>query len=86
MIDDYSRAVAGSYLDFEPPSSLRTAFALRQGIWRKGDPHWEICGIPDTLYTDNGADFTSMHIALAPWILSSARVLYTKTATWPWAH
>ena len=62
VIDDYSRAVAGYYLGFEPPSSLRTALALRQGIWRKGDPHWEICGIPDTLYTDNGADFTSKHI------------------------
>lgn len=39
VIDDYSRAVAGYYLGFEPPSSLRTALALRQGIWRKGDPH-----------------------------------------------
>ena len=38
VIDDYSRAVAGYYLGFEPPSSLRTALALRQGIWRKGDP------------------------------------------------
>lgn len=62
VIDDYSRAVAGYYLGFEPPSSLRTALALRQGMWRKGDPHLEICGIPDTLYTDNGADFTSKHI------------------------
>ena len=53
VIDDYSRAVAGYYLGFEPPSSLRTTLALRQGIWRKGDPHWEICGIPDILYTDN---------------------------------
>ena len=52
VIDDYSRAVAGYYLGFEPPSSLRTTLALRQGIWRKGDPHWEICGIPDILYTD----------------------------------
>jgi putative transposase len=62
VIDDYSRAVAGYYLGFEPPSSLRTALALRQGIWRKGDPHWEICGIPDVLYTDNGSDFTSKHL------------------------
>ena len=62
VLDDYSRAVAGYYLGFEPPSSLRTALALRQGIWRKGDPHWEMCGIPDVLYTDNGSDFTSKHI------------------------
>jgi putative transposase len=62
VIDDYSRAVAGYYLGFEPPSSLRTTLALRQGIWRKGDPHWEVCGIPDVLYTDNGSDFRSKHL------------------------
>jgi putative transposase len=62
VIDDYSRAVAGYYLGFEPPSSLRTTLALRQGIWRKGDAHWEICGIPDVLYTDNGSDFRSKHL------------------------
>ena len=59
VIDDYSRAVAGYYLAFEPPSSLRTCLALRQGIWRKENPHWQICGIPEVLYTDNGSDFTS---------------------------
>ena len=62
VIDDYSRAIAGYYLGFDPPSSLRTALALRQGIWRKGHPHWQICGIPEVLYTDNGSDFTSKHI------------------------
>lgn len=29
VIDDYSRAIAGYYLGFEPPSSLRTSLALR---------------------------------------------------------
>ena len=62
VIDDYSRAIAGYYLGFEPPSSLRTSLALRQGIWRKGHPHWQICGVPEVLYTDNGADFTSKHL------------------------
>ena len=52
IIDDHSRAIAGYYLSFDPPSSLRTSLALRQGIWRKADPHWQICGIPDVLYTD----------------------------------
>jgi putative transposase len=65
VIDDYSRAIAGYYLGFEPPSSLRTSLALRQGIWRKGDPHWHICGIPEVLYTDNGTDFKSRHIEQA---------------------
>ncbi len=62
IIDDYSRAIAGYYLSFDPPSSLRTSLALRQGIWRKAEPHWQICGIPDVLYTDNGSDFTSKHL------------------------
>ena len=62
VIDDYSRAIAGYYLGFDPPSSLRTSLALRQGIWRKTHPHWHICGIPEILYSDNGADFTSKHL------------------------
>ena len=62
VLDDYSRAIAGYYLGFDPPSSKRTALALRQAIWRKGHPHWHICGIPEVLYTDNGSDFTSKHI------------------------
>jgi putative transposase len=60
--DDYSRAIAGYFLGFDPPSSIRTCLALRQGIWRKDHPHWHICGIPEILYTDNGPDFTSNHL------------------------
>lgn len=59
IIDDHSRAIAGYYLSFDPPSSFRTSLALRQGIWRKVEPHWQICVIHDVLYTDNGADFSS---------------------------
>ena len=62
MIDDHSRAVSGYYLGFDPRSSIRTSLALRQGIWRKSHPHWHICGVPEVLYTDNGADFTSKHL------------------------
>ncbi len=62
VIDDYSRAIAGYYLDFNPPCSLRTCLALRQGIWRKAEPGWPVCGIPEVLYTDNGSDFTSRHL------------------------
>jgi putative transposase len=28
VVDDYSRAIAGYYLGFDPPSSMRTAVAL----------------------------------------------------------
>ena len=62
MIDDYSRSIAGYFLSFDPPSSLRTSLAMRQAIWRKADPHWQVCGIPDVLYVDNGADFVSKHL------------------------
>lgn len=62
VIDDYSRVVAGYFLSFENPSALHTSLALRQAIWRKEDPRWVVCGIPDVLYTDNGSDFTSQHL------------------------
>jgi putative transposase len=62
VIDDYSRSISGYFLSFDPRSSLRTSLAMRQAIWRKADAHWQVCGIPDVLYVDNGADFVSKHL------------------------
>jgi putative transposase len=62
VVDDYSRAVAGTMVFFGAPSILNTSLALRQAIWRKGDPAWPVCGIPDVLYVDHGSDFTSNHL------------------------
>lgn len=62
ILDDYSRAVAGYMVAFEAPSAFHTALALRQAIWRKPEPTWQICGIPAILYTDHGSDFTSQHL------------------------
>ncbi len=62
ILDDYSRAVAGYALSLHAPSSIQTALALRQAIWRKGDPHWAVCGIPETFYSDHGSDFTAQHL------------------------
>jgi len=62
ILDDYSRAVTGYYLDFVPPSAQRTALALRQAIWHKKEPSWLACGIPEKLYTDRGSDFTSLRL------------------------
>lgn len=59
ILDDHSRAICGYYLGFEAPSSQRTALALRQAIWRKGEPGWPVCGIPERFYTDHGPDFES---------------------------
>ena len=41
---------------------MQTALALRQAIWRKPQPGWHVCGIPQVLYTDHGSDFTSQHL------------------------
>jgi len=62
ILDDYSRAVAGYALFFGSPSAIQTALALRQAIWRKGRPGWQVCGIPGILYSDHGSDFTSHHL------------------------
>lgn len=65
IIDDYSRALCGYFLSFETPCAINTALALRQAIWRKEDPRWSVCGIPQVLYSDNGSDFISEHIEQA---------------------
>ena len=63
ILDDHSRAVAGYTVFLDDPSAMQTALALRQAVWRKADPGWAVCGWPSALYSDNGADFTSDHIA-----------------------
>ena len=62
VLDDHSRAVAGYMVFLGAPSVLNTCLALRQAIWRKADPAWPVCGIPDVLYVDHGSDFTSRHL------------------------
>jgi putative transposase len=62
VLDDHSRAVAGYMTFLGAPSALNTSLALRHAIWRKADPAWPICGIPDVLYVDHGSDFASRHL------------------------
>jgi putative transposase len=66
ILDDYSRAVAGYMVAFEAPRALHTALALRQAIWRKSEPRWQVCGIPGILYTDHGSAFTSQPLGGSP--------------------
>ncbi len=35
---------------------------MRQAIGRRADAHWQVCGIPEVLYVDNGADVVSKHL------------------------
>ena len=62
ILDDFSRAVAGYAVNLGAPSALQTALALRQAIWRKPDPAWTVCGLPEVLYSDHGSDFKSLHL------------------------
>ncbi len=62
VVDDYSRAIAGYSVFLGAPCVLNTCLALRHAIWRKTDPAWPVCGIPDVLYVDHGSDFTSQHL------------------------
>lgn len=62
ILDDYNRAVAGYFLTFQDPSAIHTSLVLHQAIWRKRNPDWQICGIPEKFYTDHGSDFTSNHL------------------------
>lgn len=62
VMDDYSRAVCGYMVFTGAPSAMNTALVLRQAIWRKTEPAWAMCGLPDVLYIDHGSDFTSRHL------------------------
>lgn len=62
VVDDHSRAVAGYMVFLGAPCVLNTCLALRHAIWRKADPAWPVCGVPDMLYVDHGSDFTSRHL------------------------
>jgi putative transposase len=62
VLDDYSRVIAGYMVFLGAPSALNTSLALRQAIWRKLQPDWPVCGIPDVLHVDHGSDFTSLHL------------------------
>jgi putative transposase len=62
VLDQYSRALVGYYLGFEPPSSHRVALSLRHAILPKNDPDWPMCGIPTWVRHDYGQDLMSKHI------------------------
>lgn len=79
VIDDHSRAVAGYTVFTGAPSTLNTSLALRQAIWRKQEPGWPVCGIPDILYVDHGSDFTSIHLDQAATALRF-RIVYSAIA------
>ncbi|WP_147050787.1 Mu transposase C-terminal domain-containing protein, partial [Kocuria flava] len=62
ILDDYSRAVAGYTVFTGAPNAEQTALALHQAVRAKPDPAWPVQGLPEVLYSDHGADFTSTRL------------------------
>jgi putative transposase len=69
VIDTYSRCIMGIHLGFDPPSADVVCLALRHAILPKQYPasyelrqSWGTYGVPQYLYTDNGADCRSQHL------------------------
>ena len=79
IMDDHSRAIAGYLVFLGAPSALQTSLALRQAIWRKQNPDWPVCGIPEVLYVDHGSDFTSEHLDQAAAALRF-QIIYSAVA------
>lgn len=67
-IDVYSRMVWCMYISFEPPSINRVRKAIENGVFIKDNKKydtnnkWGIFGIPNTIFLDNGTDFTSAEV------------------------
>jgi putative transposase len=82
--DDKSRALAGYWLSWSAPSAMQTALTRRPAIWRKEDPRWQVCGIPEVFYTDHGTDFTSVHLSQVGADLKM-QLVYTpgRSPAWP---
>lgn len=76
ILDDYSRAICGYTVFTGAPSAMNTALALRQAIWRKSDPTWSMCGLPDVLHVDHGSDFTSHHLEYTA-VALKVRLIYS---------
>lgn len=72
VIDEFSRCVVGFCLRIARPSTLSVALALHHGILPKDEycrlmgveARWDVCGIPDWLFTDNATEFDSTGLQL----------------------
>ena len=66
-IDIYSRCIAGFYLSLEAPSSVSVGLCLTHAVFAKDNylkkfeinGTWPIFGKPNSIYVDQGAEFTS---------------------------
>ncbi|MCO4239778.1 DDE-type integrase/transposase/recombinase [Pseudarthrobacter sp. MDT3-28] len=62
VLDDYSRAAAGYTVFLGAPNAEQTALALHQAVRAKENLSWPVMGLPEMLYSDHGADFTSARL------------------------
>jgi len=63
----WSRCIVGMVVSFEPPSALLVGLCLAEVVTNKTkllsnlgvDVDWPMTGLPNSIYVDNGSDFTS---------------------------
>lgn len=72
-IDVFSRMVVGYYLSLDEPSSISVAMCISSAILSKKrkllelgiDGEWDVEGLMDSVHSDNGSDFRTLHLSKA---------------------
>lgn len=90
-IDVYSRCVWCMHISFDSPSGDKVRKAIEQGVLRKqvketyGTVHeWEVYGIPDIIYFDNGKEFDNNQIKQLINETLESQVMYRPVANPRW--
>lgn len=90
-IDVYSRCVWCMHLSFDSPSANKVRKAMEQGILKKrvkdkyGTIHeWEVFGVPDIIYFDNGKEFNNREIKYLIDNTLESQVMFRPVATPRW--
>ena len=72
-IDVFSRMVVGYYISLEAPSATSVAMCVASAIMSKKsklieldiDADWDVEGVMDSIHSDNGSDFRTIHLSKA---------------------
>ncbi|MBB6023589.1 transposase InsO family protein [Paenibacillus sp. JGP012] len=90
-IDVYSRCIWCMHISFDSPSANKVRKAIEHGIFKKrikekyGTIHeWEVFGIPDIIYFDNGKEFDNREIKYLIDNTLESQVMYRPVATPRW--
>ncbi|MFF3925866.1 Mu transposase C-terminal domain-containing protein [Paenibacillus lactis] len=90
-IDVYSRCIWCMHISFDSPSANKVRKAIEHGVLKKrvkdkyGTIHeWEVFGVPDIIYFDNGKEFNNREIKYLIDNTLESQVMYRPVATPRW--